>query len=204
MAPPPSRPKATSDRHMNDSTMPPPRYADRKRKPAVNVGARGPRFGLHDWKLLLRSAKDLAQRKGAPLRRDITKEEVRKHNKNYDGWIILRGRVYNIGPYLAYHPGGVEIFKHVLGKDATSLFDKYHRWVNIDGLIGPLLLGSVAVSSSSSTVERNQYSVVPPKETHLTNAPRVSAAKVANSTSLLSPDDEEDDEEEPIILPAPP
>jgi len=40
--------------------------------------------------------------------------------------------------------GGVDILKPVLGKDATSLFEKYHRWVNIDGLIGPLLLGYLA------------------------------------------------------------
>ena len=204
---PPTSPRAgTSDSHMNDTTMPPPkqqtRYANQKGKGVVNVKARGPRFGLRDWKLLLKASKDLAQRKGAPVRRGIPIEEVRKHNKNYDGWIILRGRVYNVGPYLPYHPGGIEIFKNVLGKDATSLFDKYHRWVNIDGLIGPLLLGTVEIKSSSVT-QGNQYSVVPTKETHLTNAPRISAQTIATSGSLLSssPNDDEDDEEEPIILP---
>lgn len=119
-----------------------------------------------------------------------------KHNKNHDGWIILRGRVYNIGPYLAYHPGGIGIFKSVLGKDATALFDKYHRWVNIDGLIGPLLLGTVDSSPSVS-----QFSAVPPKEQHLTNAPRVSAQKIANESSLLSSSQE--DEEEAVIIPTP-
>jgi cytochrome b involved in lipid metabolism len=208
MAPPPNRaPKtssaSTSDRLMNDTTMPPPksRYSDRKT--AVNVKARGPHFSLNDWKRLLQSSNDLAQRKGQPLRRDIPKEEVMKHNKNHDGWIILRGKVYNIAPYLAYHPGGIGIFKSVLGKDATALFDKFHRWVNVDGLIGPLLLGTVATSPSSSSA--SQFTAVPPKEQHLTNAPRVSAQKIAHESSLLSSsqNDDDDSEEEPIILPKP-
>ena len=190
MQPPPRR-VATGDRHMNDTTMPPPRYSKKVRKPAVNP--RG-RFGLHDWKRLLQHSNDLAQRKGAPLRRDIPVEEVRKHNKNHDGWIILRGKVYNIGPYLAYHPGGIDIFKSVLGKDGTTLFDKYHRWVNIDGLIGPLLLGTVAVGNPKP----NPFSVVPPKESHLTNAPRVST-NVASGSSLLAPPSNDDDEEDQIL-----
>ena len=32
-----------------------------------------------------------------------------------------------------------------LGGDGTKLFDKYHSWVNIEGLIGPLLLGYVQI-----------------------------------------------------------
>ena len=70
-------------------------------------------------------------------------EEVKAHNKPYDGWMILRGKVYNITPYLAYHPGGSEILERCLGKDASKLFDRYHQWVNIDGLIGTLLIGTL-------------------------------------------------------------
>ena len=177
---------ATADRHMNDTTIAPPRkrYANKPRNKAVNP-RRG--FGLHDWKRLLRHSNDLAQRKGAPMRRHISKEEVRKHNKNHDAWIILRGRVYNIGPYLPYHPGGVDIFKSVLGKDASSLFEKYHRWVNIDGLIGPLLLGNVSGQSNLAPVNEGPSTIVP----------RLSTSE-ASKASLLSPatDDGDDDEEE--------
>ena len=82
---------------------------------------------------------------GAPIRKDITISEVKQHSKSYDGWIILRGKVYNITPYLAYHPGGSAIIESCLGKDATSLFDKYHSWVNIDNLVGALLIGYLIV-----------------------------------------------------------
>ena len=98
---------------------------------------------------LIRHAKDLAQRRGTPLR-NITIDEVRLHNKPYDGWVILRGKVYNIVPYLAYHPGGSEILEKCLGRDGTVLFDKYHSWVNLDGLIAPLLLGYLKIEKKGS------------------------------------------------------
>mmetsp|Transcript_14444 Transcript_14444/g.29534 ORF Transcript_14444/g.29534 Transcript_14444/m.29534 type:complete len:152 (+) Transcript_14444:292-747(+) len=63
--------------------------------------------------------------------------------------MILRGKVYNIAPYLAYHPGGSEIMHGCLGRDGTVLFDRYHSWVNLEGLIGPLLLGYVQIEKKS-------------------------------------------------------
>mmetsp|Transcript_3157 Transcript_3157/g.6977 ORF Transcript_3157/g.6977 Transcript_3157/m.6977 type:complete len:218 (+) Transcript_3157:265-918(+) len=124
---------------MNDTTLPIPSKKPNPRR-RTEKGLR-PGFGLHDWMTLLRHAKDLAQRKGAPIRRDISLAEVKTHNKPYDGWMVLRGKVYNITPYLAYHPGGGAILEKCVGRDATALFDRYHSWVNIDGLVGPLLLG---------------------------------------------------------------
>ena len=122
-------------------------------------------FGLRDWMVLLRSAKDIAQRgMGRPLRNDITLSEVRTHDKSYDAWMILSNKVYNITPYLPYHPGGMDIMKGVLGKDATVLFHEYHTWINIDNLIGPLLLGSLMTmpvddekktKSSGTTMTKN-------------------------------------------------
>ena len=112
---------------MNDTTLPISKTsaAPRRRKVAIKKG-----FALHDWKRLLRSSNDLAQRKGMPIR-PITAEEIATHNKVFDGWMILHGKVYNIGPYLHYHPGGVEIMESCLGGDGSELFDKYHQWVNI-------------------------------------------------------------------------
>ncbi|KAL3938199.1 MAG: hypothetical protein SGBAC_006840 [Bacillariaceae sp.] len=170
MGPPPSRgprfadvPKASAmkkpnprfaapiltDKVGNDTTMPPPKVSKYNRKAKESSGGKltksVARLGLPQWNKLLANTDDLAQRKGAPLRRNIPMSEIKKHNKEYDAWIVLRGKVYNIGPYLAYHPGGIDIMRSVLGKDGTAVFDKYHRWVSIDGLVGALLLGSVEI-----------------------------------------------------------
>lgn len=45
-------------------------------------------------------------------------------------------QVYNITPYLHYHPGTVAEIMKGAGKDCTSLFHKYHPWVNFDSLVG--------------------------------------------------------------------
>jgi len=89
-------------------------------------------FGLSDWNKLLRSSTDLAQRRGRPLQR-YRWNEIKRHRAPYDGWVVLRGKVYNIASYLPYHPGGESILRKVLGKDITALYDKYHRWVNEEG-----------------------------------------------------------------------
>ena len=129
----------------------------KRRKPAVNIRARGPQFSLADWQRLVHSAKDLAQQKGIPFRKDIPWEEISKHNKEYDCWIVLRGVVYNIGPYLPYHPGGIEIFhnaKNILGNPdgtrADKLFDKYHKYISIEGLIGSLAIGTAAAAAAAA------------------------------------------------------
>lgn len=126
-----------------------------QQKQQQNIIKKG--FGLHDWMILLRSAKDIAQRNGSPLRNDISISEVQTHDKSYDAWIIISNKVYNITPYLPYHPGGENIMKSVLGKDATILFHKYHTWVNIDNLIGPLLLGTLlAVDTKKKRNSNNE------------------------------------------------
>lgn len=129
---------------MNDSTLPPTTKPRRAKGAIVRKG-----FGLHDWMRLKSTAKDLAQRQGRPLQ-PITIEEVNEHSSVHNGWVVLHGKVYNITPYLHYHPGGLDILKPSLGKDCTALFEKYHRWVNVEGLIGTLLLGSLEVEKDDN------------------------------------------------------
>jgi Cytochrome b5-like Heme/Steroid binding domain len=140
MATPPSN--GQEARLMNDTTMPPTRdmaetAAAAARKQERRRLRKG--FGLSDWIQLTKHAQDLAQRGNSGFRR-ITLQEVQLHNSVHDGWIILHQKVYNITSYLHYHPGGVSILKASLGKDATSLFEKYHPWVNIDGYVRTIVV----------------------------------------------------------------
>lgn len=80
---------------------------------------------------------------GHARRRDITLEEVRQHRTADDAWMVLHGKVYNITPYLKFHPGGADILVKAAGRDATSLFNKYHPWVNAHALLEKCLLGMV-------------------------------------------------------------
>lgn len=101
-------------------------------------------------------------------------EEVKQHRSRDDAWLAVNGKVgaslqcrrcaaahhtsgpciaeraagclqvYNVTPYLRFHPGGVDYLMLGAGKDATALFNKYHRWVNVDMMMSSCLVGLLA------------------------------------------------------------
>ena len=61
--------------------------------------------------------------------------------KGKDAWTVYQGKVYNITPYLQFHPGGeAEIMKGA-GRDSAKLFMEVHPWVNWDGMLSECLVG---------------------------------------------------------------
>jgi cytochrome b involved in lipid metabolism len=79
----------------------------------------------------------------------LTREEVARHSSPSDMWTIYRGNVYNITPFLDYHPGGEEDLLKAAGTDCTELYDKHHPWVNADAVLGHLKLGPLRGLSPS-------------------------------------------------------
>lgn len=49
--------------------------------------------------------------------------------------MLLLIQVYNITPYLKFHPGGVADLMMGAGGDCTALFSEYHAWVNGHGML---------------------------------------------------------------------
>jgi len=189
---------------MNDTTMPPPKRVGGSAKAPAPRNKQGLRkgFGLTDWMQLLRASPNLAQRQGGVIRRDITKEEVKQHKSIHNGWMILNDKVYNIAPYLHYHPGGADILVKCLGRDGTSLFMKYHPWVNVEGLIGPLLLGYLKPEAPEDEEEESAAYIAPAaqqvKDGFAVPAPRPPAG--SKSSGLLGGNDEDLSEEDEVNL----
>jgi len=63
--------------------------------------------------------------------------------------LCLSTQVFNVTPYLHFHPGGLKYIMMGAGRDATSLFNKYHAWVNIDFLMSQCLVGLVEAPSKA-------------------------------------------------------
>ncbi|NXN97104.1 NB5R4 reductase, partial [Rhinopomastus cyanomelas] len=102
-----------------------------------------PGRSLMDWIRLTKSGKDLTGLKGRLI--EVTEDELAKHNKKEDCWICLRGFVYNVTPYMEYHPGGEDELMKAAGTDGTDLFDQVHRWVNYESMLKECLVGRMAV-----------------------------------------------------------
>ncbi|OQV11741.1 putative Cytochrome b5 reductase 4 [Hypsibius exemplaris] len=100
-----------------------------------------PGHSLTHWVNRSKSGEDMTNKVGLSETRVITLQEVAKHNQESDCWMAIRGKVYNITKYLDYHPGGVDILMKEAGKEATALFDKNHRWVNIERLLASCQIG---------------------------------------------------------------
>lgn len=52
----------------------------------------------------------------------VTSSMLKQHNKREDAWSAFHGKVYNITPYLSFHPGGEKELMRVAGRDGTKLF----------------------------------------------------------------------------------
>ena len=53
----------------------------------------------------------------------ITWDEVRRHNREDDLWVVFSGHVYDVSSFAKNHPGGLEILLKGAGKDLTKAFE---------------------------------------------------------------------------------
>ncbi|XP_034256976.1 cytochrome b5 reductase 4 [Thrips palmi] len=104
-----------------------------------NKVALAPGHSLMDWIRLGNSSQDLTGVGGRVL--DVTPEQLAQHNTKGDAWLAIRGSVYNVTPYMNFHPGGVEELERGIGTDATKLFAEVHAWVNYESILKKCFVG---------------------------------------------------------------
>ena len=110
-----------------------------------------------DWATLSRS-KNLS---GVSSFQRVTPTMLKHYNgrkdkvtgEKRDAWSVYQGKVYNISPYLDFHPGGVGELLRGAGKDGTKLFMEVHPWVNWEGMMGNSCLVGVMVAEDEGEDE---------------------------------------------------
>ena len=75
--------------------------------------------------------------------KEYTMQEVALHNAPPSIWSVYKGNVYDITMYVNVHPGGQKMLEKVYGKDMTGLFNRFHGYIDIDKVIGPLKIGYI-------------------------------------------------------------
>ena len=76
-----------------------------------------------------------------------TLEEVSKHNKEDDMWIIINEYVYDITNFMSEHPGGKQILMNVAGKDATEYFEELHNPKVLKEVAEDYKIGTLQISN---------------------------------------------------------
>ncbi|XP_019864664.1 cytochrome b5 reductase 4 isoform X2 [Aethina tumida] len=159
-----------------------------------NKCALQPGHSLMDWIRLGNSGKDLTGVGAKAGRLSVTSKELATHDKETDCWIAIRGRVFNVTAYLPFHPGGVEELMKGAGKDATTLFDQVHPWVNYESILQKCYVGrlvSIDPSINKEELFMGKDSFIVPKSptTQVKTPITPSKSPVVNSPSTIkSPD----------------
>jgi len=72
-----------------------------------------------------------------------TMEEVAKHNKKDDCWVVVNGQVLNTTKFLPDHPGGAKAILLYAGKDATEEFNMLHEPTVIEKYAPDTVIGKI-------------------------------------------------------------
>ncbi|PIN00653.1 Delta 6-fatty acid desaturase/delta-8 sphingolipid desaturase [Handroanthus impetiginosus] len=69
------------------------------------------------------------------MKKYITSDELKKHNKPEDLWLSIQGKVYNVTDWAKEHPGGDIVLLNLAGQDVTDAFIAFHpgtAWKYLD------------------------------------------------------------------------
>jgi len=58
--------------------------------------------------------------------KEFTMEEIAKHNKKDDLWVVVKGVVMDLTDWLEEHPGGPQAIMNFMGRDASEEFEMLH------------------------------------------------------------------------------
>ncbi|KAJ3184687.1 Cytochrome b5 [Geranomyces variabilis] len=70
--------------------------------------------------------------------------EISKHNKRDDLWMVIDGKVYDTTRFLDEHPGGEEVMVEVGGQDASEAFEEIGHSDDARDLLKGLYIGDLS------------------------------------------------------------
>ncbi|KAK7834595.1 cytochrome b5 [Quercus suber] len=86
-------------------------------------------------------------------------EDVEKHNKTKDCWLIISGKVYDVTAFMEDHPGGDEVLLSATGKDATNDFEDVGHSDSAREMMGKYYIGEI---DASTVPQKRTY--IPPQQ----------------------------------------
>jgi cytochrome b involved in lipid metabolism len=89
--------------------------------------------------------------------RYLSTEEIAKHNKPEDLWLIVDQRVFDVTSFVNFHPGGIEkLLENSGGKDATKMFYGTQHKKHVYPMINEYFIGYVFNEGDVDFVKTNR------------------------------------------------
>nr|AAM94345.1 delta-6-desaturase [Argania spinosa] len=88
----------------------------------------------------------------AQIKKYITSDELKNHDKPGDLWISILGKAYDVSDWVTDHPGGSFPLKSLAGQEVTDAFVAFHpasTWKNLDKFFTGYYLKDYSVSEVS-------------------------------------------------------
>lgn len=105
---------------------------DRVKKAGGNLanGFWGEKMGGEEAVAEVEQAKEIKMTNDK-ISRQITIDELRKHDTDAEPWFVVNGEVYDGAPFLEGHPGGATSITGAAGQDASEEFMSIRELSNI-------------------------------------------------------------------------
>ncbi|KAF9884299.1 hypothetical protein FE257_001877 [Aspergillus nanangensis] len=155
LAPPPS--SAATARGASRNSLAPTKLIAKPSRDNSKRAVLDPGFSPLDWAALTANPNNKLRGANLPphlLRVTPSMLKAQNGRKGLDAWTSYQGKVYNISPYLPFHPGGKGELLRGAGKDSAKLFFEIHPWVNWDAILGECLVG-ILVSETENEGSNN-------------------------------------------------
>ncbi|KAL7620635.1 Osmotic growth protein [Parahypoxylon ruwenzoriense] len=90
------------------------------------TSATGPSLAAEGGKSSQAAAKPQSAKQFEVPEKEFSMEEIAKHNKKDDLWVVVKGVVLDLSNWLDEHPGGPQAIMNFMGRDATEEFEMLH------------------------------------------------------------------------------
>eukprot|EP00732_Lithocolla_globosa_P004116 Lithocolla_globosa_v1_NODE_3627_length_1621_cov_4.503831.p1 type:complete len:510 gc:universal NODE_3627_length_1621_cov_4.503831:49-1578(+) len=95
------------------------------------------------------------------MTKQLTREEVAKHNSEQSAWMIIDSKVYDVTRFAMLHPGGEQELLQHAGEDVTDVFYELHRSEVLDKFGPKFLVGQITGEKPKIVSTKGQVSKVP-------------------------------------------
>ncbi|XP_071699685.1 cytochrome b5-like [Rutidosis leptorrhynchoides] len=88
----------------------------------------------------------------------VSFEEVSKHNRKTDCWLIISGKVYDVTAFLDDHPGGDDVLVLATEKDATEDFEGVGHSQDAKDMLKDYYVGELDTNTLTRGYKYKSYS----------------------------------------------